>query len=208
MLHFETVTPNTVRVLNELMTIDILKDFNLVGGTSLSLQLGHRKSDDIDLFLDKDFEKRPVIDALKEFFGDRLIVSSRDTNPLGVFCYIDSIKVDICKHTYKIIDDILIENGIRMWSIKEIAAAKVHAISNRGKKKDFWDIDKILDVLKIEEITALYRKKYDPLLAITVSQILVYFEDANESETPECFLGKTWEQIQKNIVKKINYQFK
>ncbi len=208
MLHFETVTPGTVRVLRELMALEILKDFNLVGGTSLSLQLGHRKSDDIDLFLDKNFEKRPVIDSLKEFFGDRLIVSSRDTNPLGVFCFIDDIKVDICKHSYKIVDDILIEDGIRMWSTKEIAAAKVHAISNRGKKKDFWDIDILLEILTIEEITALYKQKYDPLLAITVSQILLYFEDANESENPECFLGKTWEIVKKNIVKKINYQFK
>ena len=208
MLHFETVTPNTVRVLNELMTIDILKDFNLVGGTSLSLQLGHRKSDDIDLFLDKNFEKRPVIEALKEFFGERFILTSRDTNPLGVFCFIDDIKVDICKHTYKIIDKIIVEEGIRMWSVKEIAAAKVYAISNRGKKKDFWDIDRILDLLTLEEITSVYQQKYDPILAITVSQILVYFEDANESENPDCFLGKTWDVVQKNIIKKINYQFK
>jgi Nucleotidyl transferase AbiEii toxin, Type IV TA system len=208
MLHFETVTPGTVRVLNELMQIEELKDFSLVGGTSLSLQLGHRKSDDIDLFLDKNFEKRPVIDALKFFFGERLILSSKDTNTLGVFCFIDDIKVDICKHTFKIIDHILIEEGIRMWSVKEIAAAKVHAISKRAKKKDFWDIDKILDVLTIEEITTLYKKKYDPLLAITVSQILLYFDDADESDTPECYLGKTWEQVKTNIKKKINYQFK
>ncbi len=208
MLHFETVTPNTIRVLRELMQIIELKDFNLVGGTALSLQIGHRKSDDIDLFLDKDFDKRIVIDSLKHFFESRLTLSSKDTNTLGVFCYIDDIKVDICKHTFKLIENILIEDGIRMWSIKEIAAAKVHAISKRAKKKDFWDIDVILDILKIEDITELYQKKYDPLLAITVSQILLYFEDANESETPECYLGKTWEKVQSNIKKKINYQFK
>ena len=56
MLHIETVEPNTLRVLRELMNIKELSAFNLVGGTALSLQLGHRKSDDIDLFLEKDFE--------------------------------------------------------------------------------------------------------------------------------------------------------
>jgi Nucleotidyl transferase AbiEii toxin, Type IV TA system len=208
MLHFETVLPSTVRVLNELMEIEELKSFNLVGGTALALQLGHRKSDDIDLFLDKDFEKRPVINILKEKFADRFILTSKETNSLGVFCYIDDIKIDICKHPFPLIEKILVEENIRMWSIKEIAAAKVHAISNRAKKKDFWDIDIILDKVSIEEITSLYKKKYDPLLAITVSQILIYFDDANDSETPECYLGKTWEQIQTSIKRKINYQFK
>jgi hypothetical protein len=149
MLHFETVLPSTVRVLNELMEIEELKSFNLVGGTALALQLGHRKSDDIDLFLDKDFEKRPVINILKEKFADRFILTSKETNSLGVFCYIDDIKIDICKHPFPLIEKILVEENIRMWSIKEIAAAKVHAISNRAKKKDFWDIDIILDKVSI-----------------------------------------------------------
>jgi hypothetical protein len=208
MLHIETVLPSTLRVLKELMEIEELKSFCLVGGTALSLQLGHRKSDDIDLFLDKDFDKRYVINILKQKFVDRIIFISKDTNSLGVFCYIDDIKIDICKHTFPIIETIIVEDNIRMWNIKEIAAAKVHAISNRGKKKDFWDIDIILDKLSIEEITTLYKKKYDPLLAITVSQILVYFEDANDSETPECYLNKSWEQVKKSIVRKINHQFK
>lgn len=208
MLHFETVLPGTVRVLKELMDIEELSTFNLVGGTALALQLGHRKSDDIDLFLDTNFEKRPIINILKEKFGDRFFLASKETNSLGVFCYIDEIKIDICKHTFPIIENILIEENIRMWSVKEIAAAKVHAISNRAKKKDFWDIDIILDTVSIDEITALYKKKYDPLLAITVSQILLYFNDADESDTPECYLGKTWEQVKTNIKKKINYQFK
>jgi hypothetical protein len=208
MLHFETVTPDTVRLLKELMAIEELKEFNLVGGTALSLQLGHRKSDDIDLFLDKNFEKRPLINILKIKFGDRFNLVSRETNSLGVFGFIDDIKIDLCKHPFPLIDKIIIEDNIRMWSLKEIAAAKVYAISMRGKKKDFWDIDILLDNLKIDDIAALYKKKYDPLLAIGVANILTYFEAANESPTPECFLGKTWEGVQKNIVRKINYQFK
>ena len=208
MLHIETVEPNTLRVLRELMNIKELSAFNLVGGTALSLQLGHRKSDDIDLFLEKDFEKRPLIEILKKTFSDRFILMSKETNSLGIFGFIDDIKIDICKHTFPLIDKILIEDGIRMWTIKEIAAAKVHAISNRGKKKDFWDIDIILDFLSIEEITTLYKKKYDPLLAIGVAQILLYFDDADGSQTPNCYLGKNWNQVKSNITKKINYQFK
>ena len=46
-LHNETVSPRLIRCLKTIMQSDIFKDFNLVGGTCLSLQLGHRRSIDI-----------------------------------------------------------------------------------------------------------------------------------------------------------------
>lgn len=38
------------------MESDLFHPFRLVGGTSLSLQLGHRKSDDIDLFTEAEYD--------------------------------------------------------------------------------------------------------------------------------------------------------
>ena len=54
-LHNETVSPQLTRCLKKIMQSDIFKDFNLVGGTCLSLQLGHRRSIDIDLFTAIDY---------------------------------------------------------------------------------------------------------------------------------------------------------
>ncbi len=51
-LHQETVSDILWDVLQKLMNIELLLPFRLVGGTSLSLQLGHRMSVDIDLFTD------------------------------------------------------------------------------------------------------------------------------------------------------------
>jgi hypothetical protein len=48
--HYETVTPLLRKVLNDIMANPIFEPFYLVGGTSLSLRLGHRISVDIDLF--------------------------------------------------------------------------------------------------------------------------------------------------------------
>ena len=56
MLHYETIAPATRELLNRLMSDDRLQDFALVGGTSLTLQLGHRLSVDLDLFTDTDFD--------------------------------------------------------------------------------------------------------------------------------------------------------
>ncbi|UOB17877.1 nucleotidyl transferase AbiEii/AbiGii toxin family protein [Abyssalbus ytuae] len=49
-LHLNTVSDLLWESLNTLMTIEEFNSFRLVGGTSLSLQQGHRESIDIDLF--------------------------------------------------------------------------------------------------------------------------------------------------------------
>ena len=50
MLHSETVTSELLELLKTIMSDSLFNDFNLVGGTALSLQIGHRNSIDIDLF--------------------------------------------------------------------------------------------------------------------------------------------------------------
>lgn len=52
MLHYNTVTSLLRETLDILMSEDLFSPFRLVGGTNLSLRLGHRMSDDIDLFTD------------------------------------------------------------------------------------------------------------------------------------------------------------
>ena len=54
-LHYNTVSKTLTKYLRELMNEPLIKDFVLVGGTSLSLQLGHRVSIDIDLFTDSPY---------------------------------------------------------------------------------------------------------------------------------------------------------
>jgi len=48
-----------------------LKDFFLVGGTALSLQIGHRISIDIDLFSEKEFDTS----RLKKYLEDNYQLS-------------------------------------------------------------------------------------------------------------------------------------
>ena len=190
------------------MNFKPLQEYSLVGGTALSLQLGHRISEDLDLFILKNFDKTKMQVALKKKFKDRIDIHSSVKNPLGVFAHIDGIKIDIVKHPYPLINDILVVDNIRMWSLLDIAAAKVYAISIRATKKDFWDIDRLLDIFNIEEIADAYYKRYNQFVALGVPKMLTYFSEADESKNPVCLLNKTWKQVQKSISKKINKQLK
>lgn len=50
MLSFQTVFPDTLELLKVLMQQPLFDDLRLVGGTSLALQYGHRRSVDLDFF--------------------------------------------------------------------------------------------------------------------------------------------------------------
>ena len=67
MLFYQAVPEDFLKILKLLMNEDKLSDFALVGGTTaLAFQIGHRISVDIDLFTDRHFESREVLDALRK----------------------------------------------------------------------------------------------------------------------------------------------
>ena len=50
MLYFETIDASALELLRKLQSIPNFHALRLAGGTSLALQIGHRKSIDIDLY--------------------------------------------------------------------------------------------------------------------------------------------------------------
>ncbi len=136
MLHLETVESHTFSILTQLLQVPELENFSLVGGTALSLLYGHRMSVDLDLFSNKPFENQIIISSLKNIFQDKFIMEERAPR-FGIFCYIDSIKIDIVRHLHPLIRPELNIDDIRMFSTEDIIAMKVQAILGRQKRKIF-----------------------------------------------------------------------
>ncbi len=67
-IHKNTVTDQLWEMLMNLMRYDELSSFRLVGGTSLSLLLGHRMSVDIDLFTDANMVRLILMLLIIYFF--------------------------------------------------------------------------------------------------------------------------------------------
>lgn len=64
----DTVSSLLLEALKVISESPAFQDFNLVGGTCLSLQLGHRRSIDIDLFTDMEYGKMDT-QAMKDFLS-------------------------------------------------------------------------------------------------------------------------------------------
>ena len=208
MLHFETVEPDTLSLLNQLMEIPALEQFSLVGGTALSLLYGHRMSIDLDLFSNKSFENSDIIVALKKTFGDNFIMEDKPVR-FGIFCYINDVKIDIIRHPHPQIRPELNIERIRMFSTEDIVAMKVQAILGRGKKKDFWDIAELLKYYSVNDFVTLHKEKFATQnLLITVPQALTYFADADESEDPISLNNQTWSSVRDFIQGKVSAYLK
>ena len=195
-LYWETLSEEVLGLAKSLMTIEGLSAFYLVGGSALSLYLGHRKSVDIDLFYHEGFNAIEVSEELQK----RYKVENLETGNNLVRGTINQIKVDIITHKYRLIDEVEEQDGIRIVGLKDIAAFKLNAVANRGAKKDFWDIAGLIDKYTLKEMFGFYEEKYPSFNRWAVEKSLVYFEDADQDTTPLMALNNmTWEEVKRKI---------
>lgn len=205
-LHRETVSDLLWNVLCQLMDIELLSPFRLVGGTSLSLQLGHRMSVDIDLFTDAaygslDFE---VIDKKLQESFPFVEMQYEGNNSFGKSYYIgnnsrDIVKVDLF-YTDAFIRPILEIENIRLATIEEIAAMKMEVIGQNGRKKDFWDIHELIEFIPLEDMLSLHLERYPySYTKEDLKRKLIDFDYADPDFNPICLKGKYWELIREDI---------
>jgi hypothetical protein len=133
----EPVSPDLVKILRVLMSMEELSTFSLGGGTSLALRFEHRSSLDIDLFSTERFDSESLMNGLRRRFGEIEIFN----RTVGSLCLaIRGVKVDVL---HSAVDELQMPttlHGIRFISLDDIAAMKINAVTNRGSKKDFSDL--------------------------------------------------------------------
>lgn len=198
MLHYETIIPETHLLLEKLSVLPVLEDARLVGGTALALQLGHRTSVDLDFFGRINADSEELREILREV--GRVEVASVSKN-INIF-WINGVKVDMVNYPYPWLDLPIVEDGVRLASLNDIAAMKVSAIVNRGTKKDFIDLYTLLQHFALDEILDMYSRKYSDGSLFIVMKSLTYFDDAETDPMPNVLNDTTWETV-KDFLRKV-----
>ena len=205
-IYRDTVTDTLWKVLNDLMQFQELKPFRLVGGTSLSLLLGHRKSVDIDLFTDAEYQSLDfsLIEKKIESSFSYVENNSSSLTVLGNSFFVGNNKEDIVKvdlfYTDSFVYPVINYDYIRFSSLEEIAGMKMEVIGHNGRKKDFWDIHELLEKYSLEDILEFYEKRYP--YNYTKEELLnkfTDFEHADHDFDPICMKDKTWELIKLDL---------
>lgn len=170
--------------------------YNLVGGTALALQIGHRISIDLDLFVSDDTFDKVIIESSLLELGE---IRQTFSNAIMYQAYLDDLKLDFVKYRYQPIRPIQVIDGIRMLHLEDIAAMKLSAVTNRGAKKDFFDIYFLLQHYDLATMLSFFREKYPQQELFFMLKSLTYFEDAESDIDPDMVIKTEWEAVKIKI---------
>ena len=169
---------NTSTILHRLFGVPyIKKNFALAGGTALALQIGHRLSVDLDLFAPKPFLIPSLQDTLRKNFKEMYVPVK--TGRMMFFAKINKVKIDFVMELRPLLMKFIEEENIKLFSVPDIAAMKLHTICGRGKKKDFFDLYTLLHIYSWDELKEFFVKKYSEYELIFLYRSIHYFSDAD-----------------------------
>lgn len=205
-LHVETLPKGTNSVLQSIKQISNIQDFYLSGGTALSLQLGHRESEDLDFFIKKSFNPQLLQQNLLQYGKLEDVMINEGTLNL----FINGVELQFLQYPYDLLEALIPWNGIYLSSVTDIACTKLITISDRGSKKDYIDLYVILQQMSLQELFTKLQEKYKNVEYNLphILKSLIYFTDAGEQPMPKMHIDLTWEQTKTFIteqVKKITF---
>jgi len=180
---------------------DFLSSFYLSGGTALSLQLGHRESEDLDFFSEQSFEP----DALEKQLLSYGTLAETELVKGTLNTYLDGVKLQFLLYPYRLIEPLVEWGSTRLSSVIDIACTKLQTVGMRGSKKDFIDIYFILQHFSLPELLEYTKKKYaeSDYSETHILKSLVYFDDAEDQPMPRMHQDVSWEQVMRSIIKAV-----
>ncbi|HJX34978.1 MAG TPA: nucleotidyl transferase AbiEii/AbiGii toxin family protein, partial [Desulfatiglandales bacterium] len=152
----------------------------LAGGTGLALQLGHRKSEDLDFFSRDKFDVQEIIDYIKP---EKISIIRRQT----LHCVKDGVKLTFLLNEIDLVFQTTLWNGIDLASWEDIVSDKFMTISQRGAKKDFYDLYAAIIIKStIHDICDYFLRRFGHtgINLYHILKSLVYFEDAEKEPEP------------------------
>lgn len=189
----KALLPDTIRALKLVSNISIVKKSYLAGGTALALHLGHRFSIDLDFFTQEVFDEKTLAGELRtlpEYQED-------GTAWRTVWGKISKTKFSLFYYQYPLIKKTIDFEGIQILQKEDIAAMKIHALEDRGTKRDFFDLYFLAKDFSVEEMLKFYDKKYGNLKEhiYIIIRSLNYFADAELDDNPKMLIPVSWQEV-------------
>jgi predicted nucleotidyltransferase component of viral defense system len=186
------------RALAKLRQAGLLEGLVLVGGTAVAYHLGHRISNDLDLFstdpsFDLDEVRRRAVASL-----DAETISQSDAT---LKLRLSDAVVDVVRYPFPSLGRSKTGvEGVKVASLRDLATMKLAAIAKRGVRRDYWDLYEILTRTRLTLRAACrdYIRKFGVSESdlYHVLRALSWFEDAEaDPSTPRGLSRKKWREI-------------
>ncbi|MBI5817068.1 MAG: nucleotidyl transferase AbiEii/AbiGii toxin family protein [Candidatus Yonathbacteria bacterium] len=140
-------------------------NYYLAGGTALSLLLGHRKSVDMDYFINGQIDTERLNLQLIEMFGiDKVKITFQEKDTLWV--NIDGVKVFFITRLSALLKPISDQEDFRLAQLEDITIMKLSAICSRDEYKDYFDLACLASVTDVRSWVPWWQKLFpnnDPI---------------------------------------------
>lgn len=204
-LHFDAV-PRGIRTALVFLSRQswLERSWYLAGGSALALQTGHRRSFDLDFFSKKkNFDNDDFLQAFKRVKAWRITMNRKNT----IYGELFKTKISFIAYPFFVPKQPFLRYGsVRLLAPPDIAVMKIIAISQRGRKRDFFDLYWCSHHVKpLEDIVRRLKVQY-PALAHDYHHILkalVYFQDAEGDPEPVVHFDADWRRVKRFFTREI-----
>lgn len=203
--HFNILPKATVRVFQKCAEVGLFSrgKWYLAGGTALALQVGHRLSVDLDFFTKRNgFNEKKIEESLSGH--GKWVTTSLSTGTLyGEFT---GAKMSFIAYPFFTPSEPMRKHGtVSILAPIDIAVMKIIAISQRGRKRDFFDLYWICKHTQpLRETIMRVHKQYSIRQSFAhILKSLVYFGDAEGDPDPRLYFDADWGQVKKFFTKEI-----
>ena len=165
------LTPSQQAVADAVAREPKLGSFYLSGGTALAgYYLHHRESDDLDFFVRDVFDMPFVHSFILRLKGDLHASEVRferlyDRNQFFFVMPDGELKVEFTVYPFEQLEESSVVGGLRVDSLRDIAANKLMALIDRFDPKDFVDIFFLLQEFGLDAVRADAEKKFGVTLS-------------------------------------------
>ena len=201
-MHPKVLSKNAWEVVRRLSKSDILDRWVLAGGTGLALQLGHRYSEDLDLYRAEPFDTGTMLHELSDI--GMVEVQQRTSGTLHTV--VEGVRLSFRQAQAEFLFPGSRYRGMTVADPLDIAVMKVIAVGGRGSRKDFVDLFFLIrQGVSVGSIFMLIRRRFKEIdyNEYHLMKSLVYFEDAASEPMPELIRTVTWEEVQDAIIQEV-----
>ena len=199
LMHKDVLPPVQQACLATLGPVADSLGFHLAGGTAVAIHLGHRQSIDFDWFTPTfQFEASELAGELQE---QRVAFQVTSLARRTVHGESAGVRVSFLEFRAPLLQPLVSwpEFGCHLASLEDLAAMKLLAVSQRGTKKDFIDVNALATRFSLAEMLDGYRRKFGVTDVTRVLAGLCYFDDAEADPMPTMLEPMEWQSVKASL---------
>lgn len=206
--YLSLIDEEVLAILRALAKTEVGRRFYLAGGTGLALQLGHRRSNDLDYFVDAKYLDRPLLWKVADRLftghdGYEVVLNEPDQVDLAVGRH--RRKVSFISYPFPLATPTVVIEGQQCVDVLGIAAMKAYTIGRRGTARDYADIEAAISLggLTLSDIITAARSRFvldgeSVFSERMFLQQLVYTEDVDDADSLTA-LGVSFVEIERSL---------